>query len=117
MRLALRRRVFPNPFVAVTMKRSLPLSSRKLSIHGVRWRRAASRSSAIWMSSASTVQARTKSLLVRGRRSGQPAAGHGLFRVVLRVYERRRPDRREAGRDGPAVGREAAIRIADDPDH
>src|SRR5262245_18187581 len=116
MRLALRRKVFPNPFVAVTMKRSLPLSSRKLSIHGVRWRRAASRSSAIWLSSASRVQARTKSLLVRGRRSGQLAAGHGLVGMVLRAcaYERRRADRGEAGRDGPSVGRQAAVRVADD---
>src|SRR5262249_45616040 len=58
MRLAFSSSVFPNPFVAMTMNLSSRSGVRKLSISGVRWSSAASKSSATRISSASTVQAR-----------------------------------------------------------
>src|SRR5690349_9596851 len=60
MRLALRSRVFPKPFVPMTMNLSSRSGLRKVSISGVRCRSEASKSSATWMSSASTVQARMR---------------------------------------------------------
>src|SRR5690242_4388686 len=58
MRLALSKSVLPKPFVPMTMNLSSRSTLRKLSISGVRWSSASSKSAATRMSSASTVHAR-----------------------------------------------------------